>query len=192
MFKISSTWYSGADSWTPTGTKPFPSMHRIWTQLWHAHLHLALCHVLLSHPFNSYPQTSTLQIFHLQTQFYSQCSPCFNEGPAITVVTWCLHFLLEQTYWLQTVISAREGEFCLSLSLLHSGFQNSEFMLEFLLPQGKTALLTLQGPETQEPNIFLSHWEEDLLSVLQNLFSLSRVNIAPKESHSQLLDQLNG
>ena len=65
-------------------------------------------------------------------------------------------------------------------------------MLEFLLPQGKTALLTLQGPETQEPNIFLSYWEEDLLSVLQNLFSLSRVNIAPKESHSQLLDQLNG
>ena len=90
------------------------------------------------------------------------------------------------------MISAREGEFCLSLSLLHSGFQNREFMLEFLLPQGKTALLTLQGPETQEPNIFLSYWEEDLLSVLQNLFSLSRVNIAPKESHSQLLDQLNG
>ena len=62
----------------------------------------------------------------------------------ITVATWCLHFLLAQTYWMETVISAGEGEFCLCLALLHSGFQKGGFVLEFLLPQGKTALLALQ------------------------------------------------
>ena len=191
MFKISSTWYSAADSWTPTWTKPFPSTHRIWTQLWHAHLYLALCHFLLSHPLNSYSQTSTLQVFHLQAQFYSQCSPCSSKGSTITVATWCLHFLLAQTYWMETVISAREEEFCLCLVLLHSGFQNGEFMLEFLLPQGKTALLPLQGPKPQESNIFYPIGRKTSYQFFK-MFSLRRVDIAPKESHNQLLDQLNG
>ena len=124
--------------------------------------------------------------------FIPSAVPALVRGP---LSQWWLGFFIfcwSQTYLMETVISAREGEFCLCLALLHSGFQNREFKLEFLLPQGKTALLALQGPETQEPNIFLSHWEKALLSVLQNLFSLSRVNISPKESHSQLLDQLNG
>ena len=77
----------------------------------------------------------------------SNCKPSFitSAVPALArcpLSQWWLNFLLEQTYWMETAISARE--FCLCLALLHSGFQKGEFILEFLLPQGKTVLLAFQ------------------------------------------------
>ena len=151
MFKISPTWYSGADSWTPTGTKPFPSMHIIWTQLWHAHFHLALCHFLLSHPFNSYPQTSTLQIFHLQTQFYSQCSPCFNEGSTITVVLGAFIFCWSRhTGCRQWSLPGRESS--ASLCLFYTlAFRTESLCLSFYFPRGRLPCWPFRDQRLKSP-----------------------------------------
>ena len=61
--------------------------------------------------------------------FIPSAVPALVRGP---LSQWWLGFFIfcwRQTYLMQTVISAREGEFCLCLALLHSGFQNREFKL---------------------------------------------------------------
>ena len=76
---------------------------------------------------NAFPKT--YRSSNCKPSFITSAVPALVRGP---LSQWWLGFFIfcwRQTYLMQTVISAREGEFCLCLALLHSGFQNREFKL---------------------------------------------------------------